>query len=130
MTLAEYNYYIISSVIIMPWKLAGPCGSPGCPRRAVHSGYCQAHQHLIPIGHIVQDRPTAVTRGYDYRWQVFRAGYLRRHPTCADCGLPATDVHHLWRLEDGGPQYDVDNLMSLCHACHSARTRVGDIKTL
>ena len=105
----------------MPWKLKAPCRVPGCPNVATNRGYCDKHQSKIPPRQFTT-RPNAAGRGYDYKWQKFRAEYLRRNPICADCGQQATDVHHPWRLEDGGPQYDAANLMPLCHPCHSART--------
>lgn len=106
----------------MSWRVASPCQQPGCPERAIQGGYCQAHQRQRPARQADQERPNAAARGYDYRWQKFRAEYLARNPYCARCGKPATDVHHPWRLEDGGPQYDEANCMPLCHRCHSAIT--------
>jgi hypothetical protein len=44
------------------------------------------------------------------RCQVGRLFGGRCHPTL--------DVHHVVRPEDGGVEYDVDNLIVVCHACH------------
>ena len=63
---------------------------------------------------------------YDYRWQRFRVGKLKREPLCAYClelGVTktATEVHHVipvrerldLRLSDG-------NTISLCKRCHDS----------
>jgi 5-methylcytosine-specific restriction protein A len=55
--------------------------------------------------------------------------YLRAHPLCVQClgrgrVTMATEVHHIVKLRDGGHDAD-DNLMALCHACHSAITAAG-----
>jgi 5-methylcytosine-specific restriction endonuclease McrA len=50
--------------------------------------------------------------------------FLRRHPECADCGREATEAHHIVPRAQGGSDR-WENLMPLCKACHSARTRRG-----
>ena len=57
------------------------------------------------------------------RWKSCRNAYLKRHPLCEMCerdGLvtPATEVHHIKPIEEGGAELDHANLMSLCHSCH------------
>jgi len=69
-------------------------------------------------------------RGYDARWRDVRAAYLASHPLCVDClkrGRPvaATEVHHIVRLSKGG-DHGENNLIALCHGCHSRRTRRGE----
>jgi 5-methylcytosine-specific restriction protein A len=66
-------------------------------------------------------RGSAARRGYDKTWQAIRAAHLAGHPRCAECGAPATEVHH----RDGrGPRGDnrPSNLLSLCRPCHSRST--------
>jgi 5-methylcytosine-specific restriction protein A len=54
------------------------------------------------------------------------------HPLCSDClkvkrVVPATDVHHIAKVADApDKRLDLDNLMSLCHSCHSVRTARGE----
>jgi hypothetical protein len=52
-------------------------------------------------------------------WPVIRGAQLAAFPWCAQCGAPATEVHHVrGRAAGHGP----DNLRSLCHRCHAAIT--------
>lgn len=57
-------------------------------------------------------------------WQKLRASVLADEPLCRDCSArgvvePATDVDH----HDGNPgNNDRDNLVPLCHSCHSRKT--------
>lgn len=77
-------------------------------------------------------RKHAAARGYDYRWQQFRTNYLAQHPLCGDCEergtvTAATDIHHKEKLTNSLElQYELENLMPLCHACHSKRTARGE----
>lgn len=103
----------------MPTGLRRACGVATCPRAAVVRGYCQTHAQERE-----RLRGTAHQRGYTPDWVRIRLSFLRRHPTCA-CGRPATDVHHLRRLREGGTHTD-DNLRALCHACHSRLTAQED----
>lgn len=66
-------------------------------------------------------RPSSAARGYDRKWQAIRADYLSEHPFCVECGRPATQVHHVVRLEDGG-SHDWTNLQAMCASCHSSHT--------
>ena len=50
---------------------------------------------------------------------AIRAAQLAAFPSCAGCGAPATEVHHVRGREAGhGP----GNLASLCHDCHARIT--------
>ncbi len=42
-------------------------------------------------------------------------------PYCQKCGAPATEVHHVIPLADGGTN-DMGNLLPLCKGCHSRVT--------
>lgn len=69
------------------------------------------------------NRPNANRRGYDAKWQTFSNNYRKRNPLCVECikhGVlrPATQVHHIKPLKQGGKKYDTDNLMAVCRACH------------
>ena len=44
------------------------------------------------------------------------AGYRCAVPTCR--GILALDLHHIWRIADGGSD-DASNLIALCPTCHA-----------
>lgn len=55
-----------------------------------------------------------------------RALFLAHYPMCMmpGCNAPAVDVHHKVSVRKAPSLRLVwDNLMSLCHACHSRVTR-------
>lgn len=58
-------------------------------------------------------------------WVRIRARQLAREPLCQACAdiEPATEVDHVIPITKGGAKRDASNLQSLCHACHSAKTR-------
>lgn len=62
-------------------------------------------------------------------WGKCRKLKLRRNPLCERClrdegrAIPAAHVHHVKDLADRPDlAYDLDNLESLCHPCHSRET--------
>ena len=61
-------------------------------------------------------------------WKATRKAILRRDLyTCADCMGRANEVHHKIELTPENIRNDLirvgaDNLMSLCHRCHTQRT--------
>ena len=80
-----------------------------------------------------QRRGYASARGYGRRWHKVRKLKLARDPLCAECyrhghTTPAVDVHHLKSRRDY-PElaYDMDNLESRCHSCHSTATGEGRV---
>lgn len=102
-----------------------PCAHPGCPA-LVDSARCPQHTRAYS-----QQRGGSTERGYDYRWQLFRATYLAANSLCLDCQdaghwTHATDVHHIRKLRDGGPRLDPANCRPLCHECHAMRTGRGE----
>lgn len=97
-----------------PYRPFRACVHPGCVALVTSGSRCERHR--LPE----KPRPTAAERGYDSQWQATRARYLRRYPYCAACGQPATDVHHIQGRAAGD---DDDNLLALCHSCHSSTTR-------
>lgn len=110
----------------MPYRIERPCKNHQCPNTTSNSnGYCdecKADEH----------RGNANERGYDAKWEKFRKRFLRENPLCEDCLkertlTPATDVHHIIKLRDAPERkFDKNNLMALCHKCHSARTKRGE----
>jgi 5-methylcytosine-specific restriction protein A len=67
-------------------------------------------------------RPGPRQRGYTPEWDAYRSDFLRRRPSCADCGAPATVVDHIKPVKDGGSFWDPANHQPLCRACHAAKT--------
>lgn len=68
---------------------------------------------------------TSTQRGYGYKWQKARAGFLRSHPLCVMCEAEsritvATVVDH--KIPHRGDQalfWDKSNWQSLCATHHS-----------
>lgn len=59
-------------------------------------------------------------------WASMRENQLAREPFCRTCGYDATTADHV--IPHRGNLelfYDVDNLQSLCHSCHSRKTAAG-----
>lgn len=83
-----------------------------------------------------QDK-TSAERGYGYKWQKARAGWLRSHPLCAYCMrqgkfVEAAVVDHI--VPHRGDQalfWNRTNWQSLCKVCHdrikAAEERSGRI---
>ena len=61
-------------------------------------------------------------------WKKLRSAYIAKSPLCEHCMLldrvtPASMVDHIVERRDGGSDYDMDNLQSLCHRCHARKTK-------
>ncbi len=86
------------------------CKTPGCPNLHTNrSGFCTECERKHHAQHVARAIATAGTRleipsshrgsawdrGYGSRdWREFAKGFLKRHPTCAICGAPATVCDH------------------------------------
>lgn len=80
------------------------CAEPGCPELVAHGSRCAKH------------RRTAKARGWP---KVRAAAMATTRGRCAQCGAPATVVHHLDAIADGGAEVaDLARLVALCHTCH------------
>jgi 5-methylcytosine-specific restriction protein A len=119
----------------MPYSPKKPCGYSMCAALVEHgTRYCERHQAADRRRGREQDRArgSAAMRGYDRLWQRFRLVVLSERPLCEDCRsagrrlTPATEVHHVRALRDGGARLDPENVRALCKACHSKRTAVGE----
>lgn len=72
-----------------------------------------------------RDGKNSAQRGYGYKWQQARAGYLSKHPLCVYCeregrATPATVVDHIQAHEgDMVLFWDSTNWQSLCATHHS-----------
>lgn len=88
------------------------------------------HPALGPAQARAEYRPSASKRHYDRHWQKKRLAQLQREPLCRRCKAasritPAKHVDHIIPLEKGGAD-DPSNYQSLCHSCHSVKTRTED----
>ena len=65
-------------------------------------------------------------------WARVRAEVIKRDGGCVDCGITAAEhnisnarwgfeVHHLKMVSEGGDEFDPDNCVTLCVACHKVR---------
>jgi len=72
-------------------------------------------------------RPSASRRGYDVRWQRYRAWYLAQHPLCEHCKargrvVAASVADHVIPLSAGGAHCTESNTQALCAGCHNRKT--------
>ena len=105
-----------------------PCKHCKRPTANANS-YCDEHQNMYKSPKRLYDdkRESPSKRGYDTMWRKFRDYYLRNNPLCAHCSLaglvtPATEIHHIVPLAEGGARLDEANCVALCHSCHSKIT--------
>ncbi len=87
----------------MVYKVCTVCGV------ICETGRCDRHKRR-------DERPSASRRGYNHRWRILRARFLRRFPVCWMCGGVASEVHHR-NYDPLGPPDD-RTWMSLCGTCH------------
>lgn len=117
----------------MPMRPQRPCRASGC--RVLHrnaNGYCDAHVDQVKSFAREKPRESSAARGYGYKWQQARAGFLVKHPLCLHCEakgrvVVATDVDHI--IPHKGDMtlfWDRSNWQSLCGPCHSAKTAAED----
>lgn len=101
------------------------CSYPGCPN-LVLSGRCAEHKRVEPV------RESALSRGYNYRWQKYRKGYLINNPLCVKCledgdVTKATVVDHVIpHRGDALLFWDRDNHQALCKRHHDIKTAKED----
>ncbi|MBN8749514.1 MAG: HNH endonuclease [Variovorax sp.] len=116
----------------MPNAVPRPCTFPGCGLLVSDgTGRCNAHRQ---VERRQQDerRGTAHERGYSAAWQRARAGWLQKHPLCAEHeaagrAVAATIVDH--KVPHRGDKdlfWDSDNWQSLCKSCHDRKTARED----
>jgi 5-methylcytosine-specific restriction protein A len=92
----------------------------------------QVRQNTIAKQDNKDSRPSAASRGYDYRWSQFSKWFRTQYPLCADCleagkVHPCSEVHHKIKLSERPDlKYEVSNLMALCGPCHKIRTARGE----
>lgn len=114
----------------MAQKPLRPCRRPGCGE-LTREGWCPLHKLERP-----PDRRTGTARVSWRRWYSLklwtddlRPAQLLREPFCRECArygvrTPASDVDHIQDHKGDWALFtDRENLQSLCHACHSRKTR-------
>ena len=107
------------------------CRQGGCGVLVEVSGYCEKHAKTRCL---VADsnRKTSSARGYGYKWQQARSGYLKRHPLCVRCEhvgktVPATVVDHITPHHDNQDLFwNSSNWQPLCKRCHDRKTAAED----
>lgn len=117
--------------------MKSPCKHPGCPQLVIGSGYCQAHQREIDAPRREYDRrrrldpslALAAKIRSSSRWRNVRKKKLAISPLCEDpygdhkridATVPGQQVHHVEGLAVAPSRaYDMENLMTVCTACHS-----------
>lgn len=97
------------------------CLHPACRDWATYRGRCPIHakEHDRSI-----DRKGKATYNTK-RWQILRRHKLGLNPICELCDKNlATEVHHIVPIAEGGEEFSLPNLQSLCKPCHSGQTRL------
>ena len=113
----------------MPRRPDTPCSHPGCPRLCAER-FCEEHKQTENRRYNRYQRNPAINKRYGSAWRRIRARYIKAHPLCEDClaagrYTPATEVHHVLPLSEGGTHGE-GNLRALCHSCHSAITMAAN----
>lgn len=106
------------------------CTHPGCKVIVEGGGYrCPQHPstYVTPKKrydwHFYNNRHIYTSA----RWKRLRAQQLSLHPTCCMCeqfGIitSASVADHVVEIKDGGEVWSLENLQSLCTACHNRKT--------
>lgn len=95
------------------------------------SGRCDKHRRLEAKA-LDARRGTAAERGYGYKWQQAREGFLRANPLCArhqarDQIVAATVVDHITPHKgDMDLFWQRSNWQPLCKPCHDLKTALED----
>lgn len=80
---------------------------------------------VVPPGSWRAEKISSSARGYGYKWQQARAGWLRKHPLCVFCEkdgrtTAASVVDHIEpHRGDMVLFWDSSNWQSLCATCHN-----------
>jgi len=120
----------------MPRSAKVPCRHPLCRELLDKPGFCKLHESEAHKIHRDYDscRGSSTKRGYDYRWQKTRKGYLENHPLCVHCEAEgritaANEVDHIIPIQIAPMRkYDRTNWQPLCKSHHSKKTAKDRIK--
>ncbi|WP_200760466.1 HNH endonuclease [Effusibacillus dendaii] len=111
----------------MPCRPKKPCSHPRCPELTTER-YCDTHRKQEHRSYKQRRTDKEEQAFYNSKeWRVLRSMKLRRDPLCEECQrqgrlIPAVLVDHIQPIKQGGARLDMDNLQSLCRACHNAKT--------
>jgi 5-methylcytosine-specific restriction protein A len=110
--------------------MRGVCAEPRCPNPPTSRGRCDEHRRAKERERSRVRREATRERNRFYarkKWAMVRRRKLFNDPLCElrhpGCLGLASEVHHRIAMEDGGAEYDLDNLVSVCKPCHSRETR-------
>lgn len=118
----------------MPERIWKQCKVAGCAG-LTKNRYCDKHTHLEEKHK--KERAAYYNKNirsqenqafYESRaWRILRRQKLRQMPLCEICYMAgrihkATIVDHITEIKDGGAALDIENLQSVCHACHNKKT--------
>lgn len=116
----------------MPVGAPRPCSYPNCGKLVRDgSGRCDSHKTADRKQHDAR-RGSAAQRGYGFKWQRAREGFLQHHPLCVRCeklGLveAATVVDHIVPHKgDMTLFWQRTNWQALCKPCHDVKTATED----
>ncbi|MDP3809426.1 MAG: HNH endonuclease [Hydrogenophaga sp.] len=116
----------------MPSSAPRPCTHPGCGVLVRDGkGRCAKHQRSDAKA-VDELRGTSAQRGYGYKWQQAREGFLRAHPLCVKHEargelVPATVVDHITpHRGDMSVFWLRSNWQPLCKLCHDVKTARED----
>lgn len=116
----------------MPLRPQKPCNAQGCNTLTRNPRYCEKHLPMLTARAPEKPRESSTARGYGYKWQQARAGWLQKSPLCVRCEargrvVVATDVDHIKpHRGDMALFWDRSNWQSLCASCHSVKTSSED----
>ncbi|NPV52640.1 MAG: HNH endonuclease [Firmicutes bacterium] len=114
----------------MPTRLKKPCAYPLCPELAAPGErYCSKHRTARRQEDREYKRRRADKEEQAFytseRWRRLRKWKLMQNPLCEECGALAQIVDHIKPIKEGGDPMLIDNLQSLCIACHNRKHMGG-----
>ena len=124
----------------MPQKMLRHCHKQGC-LNLTREKYCEKHKYLEERDRQERQRyynenirSTEVQSFYESpAWRKLRRQKLSQMPLCEICFAnkritPAVIVDHKVEIKDGGAALNMENLQSVCYACHNKKTAAERIK--
>lgn len=116
----------------MARRLLRPCGKMVC-NNLTKNTYCDEHSNDIKREYDKR-RPSAHKRGYDFKWNKYRASFLSKleNMFCISCRdnariTVATVVDHIIPNKDDKKLFwDTKNHQPICDRCHNSITARED----
>lgn len=115
----------------MPRKPKQPCAYPNCPE-LTEGRFCEKHRRQTNNAYNRYTRDEDSKAFYNSKaWRRLSRLQLQREPLCADC-LRAGRIHpaeiadHIKPIRENGARLDMENLQSLCRACHNTKHGQGE----